>query len=60
VAHHYPGWGDNTFDRMLGIRNARWFAWRRRPLGSVVPPHVESGLPALDAEKMRSQTRTYG
>ena len=97
VVHHHPGGGDKSFDRMLGIRNALWFAWRRRPLGSalrwtaymlraaprnrlslralaealrglpwvlrtrrVVPPHVESGLRALDAEKMSSETRSYG
>ena len=97
VVHHHPGGGDKTFDRMLGIRNALWFAWRRRPLLSalrwtaymlraaprnrlslralaealrglpwvlrtrrVVPPHVESGLRALDAEKMGSETRSYG
>lgn len=97
VVHHHPGGGDKTFDRMLGIRNALWFAWRRRPLGSalrwtaymlraaprnrrslrafaealrglpwvlktrrVVPPRVEAGLRALDAEKMSSDTRSYG
>jgi N-acetylglucosaminyl-diphospho-decaprenol L-rhamnosyltransferase len=32
VAHHHPVGGDKRVDRMLGIRNALWFAWRRRPL----------------------------
>lgn len=36
VAHHHPGGGDKTLDRILGIRNALWFAWRRRPLGSAL------------------------
>jgi GT2 family glycosyltransferase len=32
VAHHHPAGGDKREDRMLGIRNALWLAWRRRPL----------------------------
>ena len=36
VAHHHPRGGDKTFDRMLGIRNVLWFAWRRRPLGRAL------------------------
>jgi GT2 family glycosyltransferase len=32
VAHHHPAGGDKGRDRVLGIRNALWFAWRRRPL----------------------------
>lgn len=36
VAHHHPPGGDKTDDRILGIRNALWFAWRRRPLGSAL------------------------
>jgi GT2 family glycosyltransferase len=36
VAHHHPPGGDKRFDRMLGIRNALWFAWRRRPLGPAL------------------------
>ena len=36
VVHHYPAGGDRDFDRMLGIRNALWFAWRRRPLVSAL------------------------
>jgi GT2 family glycosyltransferase len=36
VAHHRPAGGDKRLDRMLGIRNALWFAWRRRPLRSAL------------------------
>jgi GT2 family glycosyltransferase len=36
VAHHHPPGGDKTEDRILGIRNALWFAWRRRPLPSAL------------------------
>jgi GT2 family glycosyltransferase len=36
VAHHQPAGGDKSLDRMLGIRNALWFAWRRRPLRSAL------------------------
>lgn len=36
LAHHHPIGGDKTLDRLLGIRNALWFAWRRRPLGSAL------------------------
>ena len=35
IAHHHPAGGDKAEDRMLGIRNALWFAWRRRPLASA-------------------------
>jgi GT2 family glycosyltransferase len=36
IAYHHPEGGDKTLDRMLGIRNALWFAWRRRPLASAL------------------------
>jgi GT2 family glycosyltransferase len=32
VSHHHPAGGDKSEDRMLGVRNVLWFAWRRRPL----------------------------
>ena len=36
VAHHHPPGGDKGEDRVLGIRNSLWFAWRRRPLVSAL------------------------
>jgi GT2 family glycosyltransferase len=36
LIHHHPPGGDKRFDRVLGIRNALWFAWRRRPARSAL------------------------
>lgn|SRR4051794_23782698 len=36
VAEHHPPGGDKDEDRLLGIRNALWFAWRRRRLAGAL------------------------